>query len=77
MPFDRADESLGPKQGRHVIVFVRLALYDCLLYIWQYVIVFCACGRSEKVFRRVILRYAASGEASGLTEEVYRPTSPV
>lgn len=29
--------------------------------------------RSEKVFRRIILRYSASGEALSATEEVYRP----
>lgn len=29
--------------------------------------------RSEKVFRRLILRYAATGEALSVTEEVYRP----
>ncbi|DBA71299.1 TPA: hypothetical protein ACH3X2_011114 [Trebouxia sp. C0005] len=29
--------------------------------------------RSEKVFRRLILRYAATGEVLSVTEEVYRP----
>lgn len=29
--------------------------------------------RTERCFRRIILRYSATGEASGLTEEVYRP----
>ena len=31
--------------------------------------------RSQKEFRRVILRYSATGEALSLTEEVYRPVA--